>query len=242
MNAIEIRGLTKRFKARTAVDHLELTVGQGECFALLGANGAGKTTTVRMLCGLTAPTEGDALVMGHSIRSDAGEAKRALSVSPQETAVAPRLTVRENLVLMARLHDMDAGAAAQRAEQLMAELLLVDRAKDRAGKLSGGLQRRLSIAMALVSDPQVLFLDEPTLGLDVRARRELWQLVSALKQKMTVVLTTHYLEEAEAMADRIGVMNAGRLVALGTVEQIKQVAGKDTLEDAFLALTEEVGA
>ena len=124
----------------------------------------------------------------------------------------------------------------------MAELSLADRAKDRAGKLSGGLQRRLSIAMALVSDPQVLFLDEPTLGLDVRARRELWQLVSALKQKMTVVLTTHYLEEAEAMADRIGVMNAGHLVALGTVEQIKQVAGKDTLEDAFLALTEEVGA
>ena len=242
MNAIEIRGLTRRFKARTAVDHLELTVGQGECFALLGANGAGKTTTVRMLCGLTAPTEGDALVMGHSIRSDAGEVKRVLSVSPQETAVAPRLTVRENLVLMARLHDMDAGAAAQRAEQLMAELSLADRAKDRAGKLSGGLQRRLSIAMALVSDPQVLFLDEPTLGLDVRARRELWQLVSALKQKMTVVLTTHYLEEAEAMADRIGVMNAGHLVALGTVEQIKQVAGKDTLEDAFLALTEEVGA
>ena len=242
MNAIEIRGLTKRFKARTAVDHLELTVGQGECFALLGANGAGKTTTVRMLCGLTAPTEGDALVMGHSIRSDAGEVKRVLSVSPQETAVAPRLTVRENLVLMARLHDMDAKSAARRAEQLMAELSLTDRAKDRAGKLSGGLQRRLSIAMALVSDPQVLFLDEPTLGLDVRARRELWQLVSALKQKMTVVLTTHYLEEAEAMADRIGVMNAGRLVALGTVEQIKQVAGKDTLEDAFLALTEEVGA
>ena len=242
MNAIEIRGLTRRFKARTAVDHLELEVGQGECFALLGANGAGKTTTVRMLCGLTAPTEGDALVMGHSIRSDAGEVKRVLSVSPQETAVAPRLTVRENLVLMARLHDMDAKSAARRAEQLMAELSLADRAKDRAGKLSGGLQRRLSIAMALVSDPQVLFLDEPTLGLDVRARRELWQLVSALKQKMTVVLTTHYLEEAEAMADRIGVMNAGRLVALGTVEQIKQVAGKDTLEDAFLALTEEVGA
>ena len=242
MNAIEIRGLTRRFKARTAVDHLELEVGQGECFALLGANGAGKTTTVRMLCGLTAPTEGDALVMGHSIRSDAGEVKRVLSVSPQETAVAPRLTVRENLVLMARLHDMDAKSAARRAEQLMAELSLADRAKDRAGKLSGGLQRRLSIAMALVSDPQVLFLDEPTLGLDVRARRELWQLVSALKQKMTVVLTTHYLEEAEAMADRIGVMNAGHLVALGTVEQIKQVAGKDTLEDAFLALTEEVGA
>ena len=242
MNAIEIRGLTRRFKARMAVDHLELTVGQGECFALLGANGAGKTTTVRMLCGLTAPTEGDALVMGHSIRSEVGEVKRVLSVSPQETAVAPRLTVRENLVLMARLHDMDAKSAARRAEQLMEELSLTDRAKDRAGKLSGGLQRRLSIAMALVSDPQVLFLDEPTLGLDVRARRELWQLVSALKQKMTVVLTTHYLEEAEAMADRIGVMNAGHLVALGTLEQIKQVAGKDTLEDAFLALTEEVGA
>ena len=242
MNAIEIRGLTRRFKARMAVDHLELTVGQGECFALLGANGAGKTTTVRMLCGLTAPTEGDALVMGHSIRSEVGEVKRVLSVSPQETAVAPRLTVRENLVLMARLHDMDAKSAAWRAEQLMEELSLTDRAKDRAGKLSGGLQRRLSIAMALVSDPQVLFLDEPTLGLDVRARRELWQLVSALKQKMTVVLTTHYLEEAEAMADRIGVMNAGHLVALGTLEQIKQVAGKDTLEDAFLALTEEVGA
>lgn len=240
MNAIEIRGLTKRFKARTAVDHLDLTVSQGECFALLGANGAGKTTTVRMLCGLTAPTEGDALVMGHSIRCALNEVKRVLSVSPQETAVAPRLTVRENLMLMARLHGLS--DAEGRAERLMAALSLTERSKERAGKLSGGWQRRLSIAMALVSEPQVLFLDEPTLGLDVRARRELWQLIERLRGQMTVVLTTHYLEEAEAMADRIGVMSAGRMVALGTAEQIRQNAGANTLEDAFLALTEEVGA
>ncbi len=242
MNAIEIRGLTKRFKARTAVDHLELTVPQGECFALLGANGAGKTTTVRMLCGLAAPTEGDALVMGHSIRKELDAVKGVLSVSPQETAVAPRLTVWENLALMARLHGMGAAEAKRRAERLMEELSLGERAKERAGRLSGGWQRRLSIAMALVSEPQVLFLDEPTLGLDVRARRELWRLVERLKGQMTVALTTHYLEEAEAMADRIGVMSAGRMVALGTAEQIRRAAGKDTLEDAFLALTEEVGA
>lgn len=242
MNAIEICALTKRFKARTAVDHLDLTVPQGECFALLGANGAGKTTTVRMLCGLTAPTDGDALVMGRSIRTALGDVKRVLSVSPQETAVAPRLTVRENLALMARLHGMSAAEAGERTAQLMAELSLSERAKDRAGKLSGGWQRRLSIAMALVSEPQVLFLDEPTLGLDVRARRELWRLVERLKGRMTVVLTTHYLEEAEAMADRIGVMSAGRMRALGTAEQIRQAAGKDTLEEAFLALTEEVEA
>lgn len=238
MNAIEIRGLTKRFKARTAVDHLELTIPQGECFALLGENGAGKTTTVRMLCGLTAPSEGDAAVMGRSIRTESNEVRRVLSVSPQETAVAPRLTVQENLTLMARLHGMTRTEASARAMQLMEQLSLADRARDRAGKLSGGLQRRLSIAMALVSDPQVLFLDEPTLGLDVRARRELWQLVNRLRERMTVILTTHYLEEAESMADRVGVMSAGRLVALGTVEQICQAAGRNTLEEAFLALTE----
>ena len=239
MNAIEIRGLTKRFKARTAVDHLELTVGQGECFALLGANGAGKTTTVRMLCGLTAPTEGDALVMGHSIRSEVGDVKRVLSVSPQETAVAPRLTVRENLELIAEIYGLHSRDARARAERSMEEFGLDQVAKQHAGTLSGGWQRRLSIAMALITDPQVLFLDEPTLGLDVLARRELWELVRSLHGRVTILLTTHYMEEAEALSDRTGIMKSGRLIAVGTPAEIKARAGTERFEEAFVKLVKE---
>ena len=242
MLAIETRDLVNKYGDRRAVDGLNIEVRQGELYALLGVNGAGKTTAIRMLTGITAPDGGDALLMGHSVITELEAVKRITNLSPQEFAVAPRLTVRENLELIAEIYGLRSREARARAERSMEEFGLAQVAKQRAGTLSGGWQRRLSIAMALITGPQLLFLDEPTLGLDVRVRRELWQLVSALKQKMTVVLTTHYLEEAEAMADRIGVMNTGRLVALGTVEQIKQVAGKDTLEDAFLALTEEVGA
>ena len=192
--AIELNQLTKRYKERTAVDALSLRIGQGEFFSLLGQNGAGKTTTIRMLCGLTPPSGGSASILGHDIVTDAAAGKALLNVSPQETAVAGKLTVRENIVLMARLYGAETAAAEKRADALLAEFSLDDRAGEMARRLSGGMQRRLSIAMALVTDPRVLFLDEPTLGLDVRARRELWKHIRALKGKVTVVLTTHDLE------------------------------------------------
>ncbi|MEA5051590.1 MAG: ABC transporter ATP-binding protein [Oscillospiraceae bacterium] len=238
MNAIDIRHLTKRYKDRTAVDDLSFCVGQGEFFALLGANGAGKTTTIKMLCGLLAPTSGDALVLGDSVTDNTGAVKQKVNVSPQESAVAPNLTLRENLELAAALYGFGRGAAREKAGRMLADFAMEDRANDRAKTLSGGYQRRLSIAMALVSDPSIIFLDEPTLGLDVRARRELWRHIEQLKGKITIVLTTHYLEEAEALADRIAIMNGGRVAALGTAGEIEAQAGKTTLEDAFLALTD----
>ena len=238
MHAIDIRNLTKTYGSHTAVDGLELAVEQGEFFALLGLNGAGKTTTIKMLCCLQKPTSGDALLLGDSIVDAPNAVKQKLGISPQETAVASKLSVRENLELAARLYGADRRSAAQMAQQMMQRFGLSDRAKDRAKNLSGGMQRRLSIAMALISQPEILFLDEPTLGLDVRARRELWKLLGDLRGKMTVVLTTHYLEEAEALADRIGIMSRGRLCALGTVQQLREQTGTATLEDAFLKFTE----
>lgn len=239
MNAIETKDLTKRFKARTAVDSLSLTVEQGEIFALLGQNGAGKSTTIRMLSCLTAPTSGDAFVFGHSVVSDEQNVKKMINVSPQETAVAPKLSVRENLELTARLYGMDKKTAREKTEEMLHDFSLLDRASERAKKLSGGMQRKLSLAMALISEPKVLFLDEPTVGLDVRARRELWKLIESLKGSMTILLTTHYLEEAEALADRMVIMNGGKAAALGTAAQIKEAAGTDDFEEAFLRLTEE---
>ncbi len=241
MNAIEIRGLTKRFGERTAVNALTLDVPEGEIFALLGLNGAGKTTTIRMLCGLLLPDAGDALICGHSIVKDPLAAKQCVNVSPQETAVAARLSVRENLILMARLYGADKTEAERSAERMLQDFHLTDRAKERARTLSGGLQRRLSIAMACISDPKVLFLDEPTLGLDVRARRELWKEIQSLRGRATIILTTHYLEEVAALADHIAVMQAGVLTAQGTQAELLEAAGKETLEDAFLALTETEG-
>ena len=239
MDAIRINGLTRCFGSRMAVDGLNLTVGEGELFALLGQNGAGKTTTIRMLCGLLAPTSGDAELMGKSVVTDTQAVKQLINISPQETAVASKLTVRENLEFMAGVYGSARREAKRKAEEMMETFSITDRAKDRAKTLSGGMQRRLSIAMALISQPKILFLDEPTLGLDVRARRELWKHIEGLKSSMTIVLTTHYLEEEEALADRIGIMSAGKLTALGTAEEIRQSTGASTLEDAFLALTEE---
>ena len=235
MNAIEILGITKEYGGRRVVDKLELTVRAGELFALLGINGAGKSTTIKMLSCLTVPTAGDANLMGHSIRSDSRAAKELLAVSPQETAIAPNLTVWENLELMAGIYGRPPG----RLEEVAAQLGLWAWAKARAKTLSGGWQRRLSIAMALVSQPEVLFLDEPTLGLDVLARRELWGVIRGLKGHTAMVLTTHYLEEAESLADRIGIMNQGRLRAVGTVEELEALAGCEKFEDAFVALAGE---
>lgn len=236
MRAIEVEGLTKRYGGQAAVDGLCMNVEQGELFALLGVNGAGKSTTIRMLTGITEPDGGDARLMGKSIRTQLREVKRISSLSPQESAVAGKLSVRENLEFMAGIYGMDRAAARRRAGELMDELELEQVAKKRAGVLSGGWQRRLSVAMALVPGPEILFLDEPTLGLDVLARRELWRVVEGLKGRTTIVLTTHYMEEAEALADRIGIMQKGRLRQLGTARELKAMAGKASFEEAFVAL------
>lgn len=234
MNAIEIKDLRKTYGAVTAVDCLTLSVGEGELFALLGVNGAGKTTTIRMLTGLAAPTGGDALLCGSSIVREPEAVKALSACSPQETAVAPNLTVRENLELMAGIYGVAQPKRA--AETMIAEMNLGEVAARRARTLSGGWQRRLSIAMALITGPRVLFLDEPTLGLDVLARRELWQHIRALKGEMTIVLTTHYMEEAESLSDRIGVMAHGKLIAVGTAAELMERTGKTTFEDAFVAI------
>jgi len=204
MTGIQTINLTRRFKARVAVDSLNLTIEKGELFALLGLNGAGKTTTIKMLCCLLTPTSGDAQLLGDSILSQPAAVKQKINLSPQETAIAPNLSVKENLELIARIYGRDRGAARAKAEETMRSFNLTDRSREKAKTLSGGLQRRLSIAMALISDPEIAFLDEPTLGLDVIARRELWKVMTDLKGKITMVLTTHYLEEAEALSDRIG--------------------------------------
>ncbi len=238
-SAIVLQGLTKRYGEKTAVDGLCLSIEQGELFGLLGVNGAGKTTTIRMLSCLARPTGGDALLCGHSIVKAPQKAKEIIGISPQQTAVAPNLTVTENLALVAGLYGMGKAETAARVEALIEEFSLGEFAKKSARTLSGGWQRRLSIAMALVHHPSVLFLDEPTLGLDVLARRALWQSIEALRGKATIVLTTHYLEEAQALCDRIGIMAAGRLCALGTSRDICEKAGCDRFEDAFVALAQE---
>ena len=239
MEAIKTIELTKRYGAVTAVDRLNLSVKAGTLFSLLGVNGAGKTTTMKMLSGLTAPTAGEAYLSGFSIQKEPGKAKSLLAVSPQETAVAPNLTVRENLQLMAGVYGLSRGESRVRVQEITEQMNLGEILSRRAGKLSGGWQRRLSIAMALISRPKILFLDEPTLGLDVLARSELWDVISRLKGTVTMVLTTHYMEEAEALSDRIGIMKDGRLLCTGTAEELKHRAGTDRFEDAFVHIVKE---
>ena len=239
MDAIKTVELTKKYKDLTAVDGLNLTVRQGELLSLLGVNGAGKTTTIKMLTGLTRPTSGDAYLLGKSILTDSAAVKNIIAVSPQETAVAPNLTVRENLELMAGVHGLNKEEAKGKVTELGGRFGLGEVANKRAGKLSGGWQRRLSIAMALISDPQILFLDEPTLGLDVLARSELWELIRTLKGKMTVILTTHYMEEAEALSDRVAILKSGRLLLAGTPAEIKRHAGTDKFDEAFVRIVKE---
>ena len=235
-NAIEIRKLTKDYKDIRAVDGLDLEIREGELFALLGVNGAGKTTTIKMLCCITQPTSGDALLNGKSIASEADEVKKIIAVSPQETAVAPNLSVEENLMLMCGVHGLDKLKSLQKTNEMVEEFKLDRIRTKKASKLSGGWQRRLSIAMALISEPQILFLDEPTLGLDVIARSELWDTIRELKSKMTIILTTHYMEEAEELSDRIGVMRDGHLLAVGTAAELKEKTGEDKFENVFIKL------
>ena len=239
MHAIQTTALTKRYKDLTAVDNLGLAIRRGELYALLGVNGAGKTTAIKLLTGLTRPTSGDALVGGYSITKEREQVKRLIAVSPQETAVAPNLTVAENLELICGIHGFSRAKTAEKIAELSARFDLGTVLKRRAGKLSGGWQRRVSIAMALISEPEILFLDEPTLGLDVLARHELWSAIRALKGHITIVLTTHYMEEAAALSDRIGILKNGSLLAEGTVEELKALAKADDFETAFVAIVKE---
>lgn len=236
MEAIKTVGLTKKYKNLTAVDGLDLSVERGELFSLLGVNGAGKTTTIKMLSCLTKPTGGDAFLLGRSIVRDAAEVKNIIGVSPQETAVAPGLTVKENLALMCGVHGFSREKRQRKLEELIEGFDLTEVLGRKAGKLSGGWQRRLSIAMALISEPEILFLDEPTLGLDVLARSDLWDIIRSMKGRITMILTTHYMEEAEALSDRIGIMKDGRLLALGTAESLKTQTGTEKFEEAFVAI------
>lgn len=239
MTAIKTDRLTKRYKDTVAVDGLSLTVEEGELLALLGVNGAGKTTTVKMLTGLVPPTEGDAFLMEKSIRKDAASVRNFIAISPQETAVAPGLTVRENLALMCGIHGFTKEKRNARIRELTESLGLSAVLDKRAGKLSGGYQRRLSIAMALISEPKILFLDEPTLGLDVLARRDLWENIRSLKGNVTIILTTHYMEEAESLSDRVAIMKNGRLLICDTAEKIKERAGTYDFEQAFVRIIRE---
>lgn len=240
MDAIKINGLTKKYKDVIAVDNLSLSVRNGELFSLLGVNGAGKTTTIKMLSCLTQPTSGDAFLNGKSICKDTAAVKSLIAVSPQETAVAPGLSVRENLELMCGVHGFAKNKQNTKIAELTELLGLESVIKKKAGKLSGGWQRRLSIAMALISEPEILFLDEPTLGLDVLARSDLWDLIRSLKGKVTIILTTHYMEEAEALSDRIAIMKDGKLLICDTAERIKETAGTDNFEQAFVRIVKGV--
>ncbi len=239
MIAIETHALSKKYKERVAVQSLDLSIRQGDVFGLLGVNGAGKTTIIRMLTCLTKPTSGDATVLGKNILTESQAVKSLINLSPQETAIAPNLSVTENLELIASVYGNSHQSAKDKVDKVVKNLGLAEVQQDKAKILSGGWQRRLSIAMALISEPKVLFLDEPTLGLDVLARRELWSVIEKLKGEMTIILTTHYLEEAQALSDEIGIMAKGRLKALGTAAELISLTGAQNFEDAFVALATE---
>ena len=239
MQAIRTMELVKQYKNLTAVDKLHLEIEQGELFSLLGINGAGKTTTIKMLSCLTKPTSGDAIVGGYSITKEPEQVKRLIGVSPQETAVAPNLSVKENLELICGIHGFSKEKTEAKIRELDRQFTLDAVLLKKAGKLSGGWQRRVSIVMALISEPQILFLDEPTLGLDVIARHDLWEVIRSLKGKITIILTTHYMEEAEALSDRIGIMKNGSLLAVGTVEELNRMAHTNDFETAFVSIVKE---
>lgn len=241
MTAVEAKQLTKRYKIKTAVDGISLAVEEGELFALLGVNGAGKTTTIRMLSCLSTPTAGEAFVCGHSCAAQSAAVKARIGISPQDTAVAENLTVRENLEFIAKVYGFDKAKVKARTAEMLSLFKMSEVEHSRAKTLSGGWKRKLSIAMALISEPKVLFLDEPTLGLDVLARRELWKAIEALKGKITIILTTHYMEEAEQLSDRIAIMIDGKIAACGTLSELEQRTGKTGLENAFVEIAERNG-
>lgn len=232
MNSIETKSLTKKYNEKFAVDNLDLEIKKGELFSLLGVNGAGKTTTIRMLTCLIFSTSGDAMLNGLNIKSDQHKIKKIINVSPQETAIAPNLSVKENLEFMAEIYKIK--NKKEKIDFLIKKFKLDDVINQKSKTLSGGWQRKLSLAMSMINDPQILFLDEPTLGLDVISRRELWKIISELKNKITIVLTTHYMEEAEYLSDRIGIMSNGKLIDIGTSEELIKKANAKNFEDAFV--------
>ena len=245
--AIQTFSLSRKFGDLAAVDGIDLSIKEGELFSLLGPNGAGKTTAIKMLCCLLRPSSGTATVIGHDINEDPMAVKQIIDVSPQETAIAEHLNAWENLSLIGGIRGLAKGEVKKRSEELLEMVGLAKRAKEQVRKFSGGMKRRLSIAMALVSDPQVLFLDEPTLGLDPQSRRGIWEHIAELKGKKTILLTTHYLEEADALADRIAIIDEGKIVALGTPQELKDsisdmqvmvVKAKNITPDAIEGLKE----
>lgn len=237
MSAIKTINLTKKYKEKVVVDNLNLDINEGELFALLGVNGAGKTTTIKMLSCILKPTNGDALLLGKSIIKHSEEIKKNLNISPQETAIAPNLTVKENLEFIAGVYGQSKEESKINTKCMVETFGLTEEMNLKAKKLSGGMKRRLSIAMALISEPKILFLDEPTLGLDVLSRRELWNAIKKLKGKVAIVLTTHYLDEVEELSDRVAIMTKGKLSEVGTVSEILEKTNTKNLEDAFVFLS-----
>lgn len=236
---IETKHLTKKFGDFVAVDDLNISIGKGELFSLLGLNGAGKTTIIKMLSCLILPSSGNANILNKDLIKDSQYIKQRINVSPQETAIARNLNVQENLEMIAGIYGISKNVISDKVEEMITVFNLSEVRKKKARLLSGGMQRRLSIAMALITDPEILFLDEPTLGLDVIARRELWSNIKKLKEKTTIILTTHYLEEAEALSDRVAIIQKGRIKAIGTVEEILNQTNTKKLEDAFVLLNEK---
>lgn len=234
MYSIEILNLTKKFKEKIAVNNISLKIKEGELFALLGTNGAGKTTTIKMLSTLILPTSGEVKINGLDVIKDRQKVKEILNVSPQETAIAPNLSVRENLEFMAGVYQIK--NKEEKIKELISMFKLDDVLNQKAKTLSGGWQRKVSIAMALINDPKILFLDEPTLGLDVIARKKLWSVIEKQKNKMTIILTTHYMEEAESLSDRVGIMAGGNLIDVGTPEELIKKSGEKNFEDAFVKI------
>ena len=236
MFAIETTNLTKKFKDKTVVKNLNLQIKQGELFSLLGTNGAGKTTTIKMLTTLLSSTDGQILINGLNIKNDAQKIKNIINMSPQETAIAPNLTVEENLEFMAGVYQIK--NKKEKIDSLIKTFKLDEVLKQKAKTLSGGWQRKVSIAISLINDPQLLFLDEPTLGLDVIARKELWDVINSLKGKITIILTTHYMEEAESLSNRIGIMTKGKLIAIGTAKELMKKTNTQKFEDAFVEIVQ----
>lgn len=234
MLAIETKNLTKKYKEKTAVNEINLKISQGELFALLGTNGAGKTTTIKMLSTLILPTDGEIKINGLDIIKDRQKIKEILNVSPQETAIAPNLSVKENLEFMAGVYQIS--NKKEKINELIEMFKLDEVLNQKAKTLSGGWQRKVSIAISLINEPKILFLDEPTLGLDVIARKELWAIIEKLKGKITIILTTHYMEEAESLSDRIGIMAKGRLVDIGTSQELIEKTNAKNFEDAFVKI------
>ncbi len=233
---IKTKNLTKKYGNLIAVNDVNIEITENQVFALLGLNGAGKTTLIKMLSCLITPTIGDAIIDNESILKNQSKIKQIINISPQETAIALNLTVLENLIFVAEIYGMKKLLAKSEAEKMIEMFKLQDKRQVQSKKLSGGLQKRLGIAMALITKPKILFLDEPTLGLDVVSRKDLWEIIKNLKKDTTIILTTHYLDEVENLADTVAIMKSGKIVETGTVKEITQRTQSKNFEDAFIFL------